>query len=45
MSFAYHYIKDHKLSTEKDYAYQARTKKCRRKDSGERYTITNYKTL
>lgn len=42
MTGAYNYIKDHKLGTEKDYPYKARTMRCKRKDSGERYRVSKY---
>jgi C1A family cysteine protease len=45
MTGAYNYIKDHKLATEKDYPYKARTNRCARKDTGDRYTVSSYQVM
>lgn len=45
MTYAYNYIKDHKLGTEKDYPYKAYDQSCKRKDSGDRYEIKEYTVL
>ena len=45
MSGAFKYIKEHKLATEKDYPYKARTRKCSRKTTGDRYQVSAYTEL
>ena len=45
MSFGFNYIADHKLATEKDYPYKGRDSSCKRKDTGERYGVSEYVTL
>jgi C1A family cysteine protease len=45
MSFAFNYIKDHKLSLGKDYPYKGRDQKCTANQSKERYTVAGQRTL
>ncbi len=45
MKSAFKYIKDHKIGTEKDYPYQAKTLQCRRKEQGKRTGVTGFKPI
>ena len=45
MQNAFNYIRDHKLATESSYPYKGRDNRCTRKDSGERYKVSQYQTL
>lgn len=44
-TFAFDYIKDHKISLEKDYTYTAEDRSCKAKKYPDRYGIKGYKTL